>query len=291
MAGGDPGPLEQRPDAGGRGRLPRMRPEGVDLGAERTGRAHERLDAESAGDVGGVGETAGPVEGDHPHGEHPLGAVEQGEPLLRPQPDRLQPRRGERLGGGADHAVHPDRSLTDDREGEMGERGEVPRGADRSQRRHHREDPPVEQLEQPGGDLGTDARVSLGEGPGPQQEHRPHEPSGSGSPTPAAWLRSRFTCSSSASTPLTRVEASAPKPVVIPYATRSSSTVRSTSSRAGAIRSATPGPSSAPAPATTASTCPAERGPPSTTTRSVIQTSVRRIPPRTRARGWRGRRR
>ncbi len=43
------------------------------------------------------------------------------------------------------------------------------------------------------------------------------ERSGNGSPTPAAWLRRRFSCSAPSASRGIRVSASAPKPVLMPY--------------------------------------------------------------------------
>ena len=57
----------------------------------------------------------------------------------------------------------------------MGERRQVTGGSDRTLRGHDRQEILVEHLDQPCDDLGPYAAVSLGQGPGPQSQHRPHQ--------------------------------------------------------------------------------------------------------------------
>ena len=86
---------------------------------------------------------------------------------------------------------------------------------------------------------------------------------GSGSPTPQAWLRSRFSCSRPVSSREMATSTNLPKPVLTPYVGVPESTARSISARAASIFSSACGPSPAVAPAiATRSTSSIERSPP-----------------------------
>ena len=61
-------------------------------------------------------------------------------------------------------------ALADQRLGQVGELGQVPGGADRALGGDHGEQAQAEQLEESARQVGPDARVPGGQGPGPQQE-------------------------------------------------------------------------------------------------------------------------
>ncbi len=65
-------------------------------------------------------------------------------------------------------------ALADQRLGQVGKLGQVAGRADGPLARDHRKQPEAQQLDQPGGQIGTHARVTGRERPGAQQQHRPH---------------------------------------------------------------------------------------------------------------------
>ena len=100
---------------------------------------------------------------------------------------------------------------------EVRERREVAAGADRAAARHARVHAAVEQLDQPLERASGGCRRN----PSPARCARSAidartARTGSGSPTPAAWLRSRFSWSAPSASRGIAVSASAPKPVLMP---------------------------------------------------------------------------
>ena len=94
MAGDDRAAVEQPPKVGGRHGLAVVRSQRHQVGGERTIGRHQCLDAHRRGDVGGAHEHVEIGERQHQHPEHAVGAVDQRQPFLGPQRDRLQyPRR------------------------------------------------------------------------------------------------------------------------------------------------------------------------------------------------------
>ena len=71
--------------------------------AEPSSASIERAQAASAVDR----QVVGRCQPEHSHGQHPLGAVEQAEPLLRLEAERLQPVTGENVTGRDGLAVVP----------------------------------------------------------------------------------------------------------------------------------------------------------------------------------------
>ena len=184
---------------------------------------------------------------------HRLGAVDQADrPSFGGEHQRLDALLGQQLGRrpapqvGVAPPAQP--ALADQRLGQVRELGQVAGRADRALAGDDRQQVVVEQLQQLGGQLGPDAGVAARSGSGPAAAAgRGPTSSGSGSPTPALCERIRASCICSRSSRPTWVSASAPKPVVMPYITLSCSTASATTARLGAIRAATPSPSTAPA--------------------------------------------
>jgi hypothetical protein len=188
----------------------------MDAGFERPTRAHQRLDGEGTGGVGGIGEPS-PIDGEASLGEHAFRPVEQAQSLLRLELNRLEPLGLEHAGGGDPLAVDQEEALADERAAQVSERGEVTRGPHRS---------PVGNTAGAGRGGGTRRGARQWPGgrpssPGPvfgREAAAWHEPSAglSRSPTPEAWLRTRSYWSSVACSAGMRVYERAPKPVVMP---------------------------------------------------------------------------
>ncbi len=96
--------------------------------------------------------------------------------------------------------------------------------------------------------------------------------SGSSGPTPAAWLRTRLTCSSASRSGGIAISESLPKPVVTPYTTSRRSTIASTIARVRAILSRAPPERLTEAPSATAATFAIRSDSPSSTMVAGIRT-------------------
>ena len=97
--------VEQPEDVRRRSGLARQRPELVDAREEALARALERLDRERAGDVSRLREAPRPHEAERGERAHELRAVDEREPFLRLQAQRLEARPRERVGAGEQLAV------------------------------------------------------------------------------------------------------------------------------------------------------------------------------------------
>ena len=140
--------------------LPRLAAHIVDARIEGGVRALQRLDREAAGDEAGGEHTLAReqrVEGD---GGRDLRPIDEGEPFLGAKVQRLQLQPLQRFGGGHDLAVEGDPALAEHRGGEVGEGGEIARGADRALRRHARDGVPLQHVEQAIDDEPTHARMA-----------------------------------------------------------------------------------------------------------------------------------
>ena len=111
-------------------------------------------------------------EAERRHRGHELRAVDQREPFLRLQPNRLEADGCERLGAAEQLAVDPRLALPDERQREMRERREVAAGADRATRRDVRQHPAVEALDQELDGLDPSAGIPLRERVRAQQHRR-----------------------------------------------------------------------------------------------------------------------
>ena len=126
-------------------------------------RSLQRLERERAGEVRGPGEPARADERQRRHRRHELRPVDQREPLLRRESDRLEPGGGERVLTGEEGPVEPRLPLADERKRQMRERCEIPTCPDRATRGHPRQHAAVEAFDQELDRLDSRARVALGE--------------------------------------------------------------------------------------------------------------------------------
>ncbi len=142
---------------------PAERAQRLDLRHEADARALQRLDGERARDVRGLGDPAGADEPQRADGAHELRPVDEREPLLRLQADRLEAGARERVRPGEKLALVACRPLAHEGKREMGERREIPRGADRTAARHDGQHSLVQAVEQELDGLDPRAREALRE--------------------------------------------------------------------------------------------------------------------------------
>ena len=140
--------LEELENVCGRRCLPGQRSRCMDLREEARPRALQRLDCQGARNVGGLRQTPGPRQTERTEGGHELRPVDEREPLLRLEGDRLEPYLGECCGAAHSLAVDPRFALADEREGEVRQGREVAARADRSPARNVRQDPAVQAFDQ-----------------------------------------------------------------------------------------------------------------------------------------------
>ena len=139
--------LEHGAHVRGAHRLAGMRPQRLQVGREHAVGAREPLDAHRGGEVGGREQRVEVVERERQHPEHAVGAVDEGEPLLLLQDDRLEAGGGE--GGRAIHrrtvrVAHV--ALAHDRQRAVRERREVARAAEAAVLADDRRDAGVEHV-------------------------------------------------------------------------------------------------------------------------------------------------
>ncbi len=91
VAGDDRAARQHRADVGGGERLPVLRAQVLQVGGEHAVGAEQALDAHRRRDVGGRQQVAQVGDREHEHAEHPVGAVDQREPLLLAQLDGCRP--------------------------------------------------------------------------------------------------------------------------------------------------------------------------------------------------------
>ena len=120
----------------------------MDLREEARPRALQRLDCQGARNVGGLRQTPGARQTERTEGGHELRPVDEREPLLRLEGDRLEPYLGERRGAAHSLAVDPGLALPDEREGQMRERRQVTARSDRAPARNVRQDAAVQAFDQ-----------------------------------------------------------------------------------------------------------------------------------------------
>ena len=138
-------------------------------------------------------------------------------PSLGPSTTGARPAARSASAPGTRPAVDDRLAFADEHEREVRERREVAAGADRAAARHDRVHAGVEQrdqrIERARADAGVARTPARWRG---APSSRARRAPGSGSPTPAAWLRSRFICSASSASCVMRTSANDPKPVLMP---------------------------------------------------------------------------
>ena len=90
---------------------PRCGRKALEVGREHPVGAQQRLDAHRRGQVRVLEQRREVVAGQHQRPEHPVGAVDQRQPLLLGQHDRLDPGGAQGVGGGPELLL-PSRSRT-----------------------------------------------------------------------------------------------------------------------------------------------------------------------------------
>ncbi len=105
VARDDAGVREQPRQVGRGGRLSRVRAQRLQVGGEDPVGRELRLDAHRGRDVGGLEKHPQVGDREDEHAEHPVGAVDERQPLLGLQLDRRQAGLAQRDGGGTPYAV------------------------------------------------------------------------------------------------------------------------------------------------------------------------------------------
>ena len=146
-----------------------------------------------------------------------LGAVDEGEALLRRESIRREPGRGQRGAAGTRRPVVEDLALAHERQRDVAERRQVAAGADASLLRHRRHEPALSSADQRVDQRGPDAAGRAEQHVGAQQHQPPDDfRRAAAHRHPAAWLRIRLTWSCSSWSGAIRTFASLPKPVLMP---------------------------------------------------------------------------
>ncbi len=175
----DRGVLQQPVDVRGRGGLSRVRPDRVQFGEEGPLRAEHRLGGQRGGHVRHGEQVRRVRDGQQQHAEHPVGAVDQRQPLLGGQLQRAQAGRVQGFGGGHPGAVlahHP--ALAEQHDRAVGEGRQVTGGAQRAVFRDPRGDAVIEQVDQALREHRPHPGAAHRERAHPQQHHRPHHLAG-----------------------------------------------------------------------------------------------------------------
>jgi hypothetical protein len=138
-------------------------------------RPEQRLHGHRRRDRGRAGQPVRVREQERPDRAHQLGPVEERQPLLRLEDERLEAR----LPQGQERRHHVPFELhlaaPDERQGEVGERREVAGRPDAPLLRHDGVDAEGKEVDQPVDELRPAAGVAEGERVRPQEEHRPDD--------------------------------------------------------------------------------------------------------------------
>ena len=171
---GQRGAIEQAQQVVGGLHLARVRTQCVDFRCERTKPAGEGIDRHRCGEIRGVQQVFELLHGQHAGGEHLRGAVVQRQAFLVGQRDRLQALATQGLGAGNTLAVDEGFPAPEQHDGEMRQRREVTGCTHRTELRHHRHDPGIEQRRQRLQGLHADAGMPAQERVDADAQHRPH---------------------------------------------------------------------------------------------------------------------
>ena len=142
---------------------------------EARARALQRFERQRAREIRGAREPPRPDERERRHRGHELRPVDQREPLLRDEAQRLQADRRERVAAAQQFPVHPRLALADEREREVRKRSKIAARAHRATRRHARQHAAVQALDEELDELDPGARIALREGVRPQEHRRPDD--------------------------------------------------------------------------------------------------------------------
>ncbi len=144
--------------------LPRMGTHGHDPLVKRPHRSLERFEAHGTSDVGITRERRGLQKRYRTKRSHHLRAVDERQPLLGLQLDRLEPDPSQRLTTGQNGAIRARFAFPLQHECKVGQRCKIARSADRALRRDPRVHLPIEHLHQQLDQLHANAGM-------PQREH------------------------------------------------------------------------------------------------------------------------
>ena len=167
------GVLEQEAEVPRRGRLARMGAHRLEAFVEGNLGAAQGLQRHGPCHVGELDQAFGPDERQGADPGHAARAVDQGQPLLGLEGDRGEAGAAQRLGPRQPLPVIPGLALADQDQGQVRQRGEVPARPDGAPLGDDRVHPAVQQLTEQINDFRPDARVSLGEDVGPQEDGGP----------------------------------------------------------------------------------------------------------------------
>ena len=154
-----------------RRQLARMRAEAHDPGVEGTVGTEDGFDGERGRDVRDLGEPACSPSRQHSDGGHTLRAVDEGETFLGFQHQRFEATPTKGLDGREPLALQPNLTFADHGKGEMCERREVTRSAERPLLGHDGEDVPLEHFHEPQHDVASDPRVAERQDVRSQRQH------------------------------------------------------------------------------------------------------------------------
>lgn len=147
----------------------------MDFRSERSRASFERLDRERRRNIGRGGKESGPMQSEHAERKHPLSTVEKAQTLLRPEANRGEAVSSEHLSSGFDPVTILEKSLTDDRKGEVGKWRQITRGADGTLGRHDRQQVLTQEVDVALNDQRADARVTLRESTRSEEQHRANQ--------------------------------------------------------------------------------------------------------------------
>jgi len=166
--GGDDGDALQEPaHVRCRGRLARVRPQPDHVGGQGAVGAQQHPQAHRCGQVGGLQEPREVGAREHQHGQHAVGAVDEGQALLLDQLDRLEAGLGQGGRCGQQAALGPDLALPHHGQRDVGQRRQVAGAAEPAVLPDHRRDPGVQQVGVRLGGPRPDTGAAGGEGPQP----------------------------------------------------------------------------------------------------------------------------
>ena len=157
------------------GDLPGMRSRQLVGRGEGDVRAEQCLDRLRGRDARGADQAIRVGQEQRGERAHHLGPVEQREPFLRLQLQRLQPGGGQGLARRQDSTAHLDLAPSDQRQGEMGERRQVAGRTEAPLLRHDRVDALFEERQQPIDQQRPAAAVPERQRVRAQEQHRPDD--------------------------------------------------------------------------------------------------------------------
>ena len=175
VRGDDVAAVEQGADAGRDLDLPGLAAQPMDAVVERGAAALQGVDRHCPGNDRGVEHALAEEQGVKRDRGRGLGAVDQRQPFLGREHERIAAESRKRGGGGHDRSAKVDAAFAHQGRDHVRERGEVARGADAALRRNHGHGVSIEQRHQRVNHFAPHARMAATE---PDQLERDHQPDG-----------------------------------------------------------------------------------------------------------------